>query len=208
MDAIFHVHRNISPPKPVPSTLGWMPVLFVGIGEVPENPRPSARHFANPSVQDPYSQISWPKISNPKKLQKRAALVCLAEIFNLITIYFLLSMMVVELALNDGRSYEPHSLLGIVAGWTTLYHHFETPFSNSMKCLHRERHLDPSRWGFSEIGPLPQDCTNYLLGPHSLLTPGVRPSSDRGAKGTRYENTSQATSAGVRLRNSRTYQTW
>ncbi|MCJ1347970.1 hypothetical protein MMC31_006200 [Peltigera leucophlebia] len=194
------------PPEPVPLTLGCMPVLFVGIGEVPKTPAPSAGYYANPRVKDPCPQISWPKLSNPKKLQKMAVLTCLTETVNPKAIYFLPSMMVVELALNDGRSYEPHSLPGIVAGRTTLYHHSETPFLNSMKDLHRERRLDPAKWEFPETGPLPQDCTNYLLEPPSLLTPGVRLSSGRGAKGTSYENTTQATSAGVRLRNSSTGQ--
>ena len=112
----------------------------------------------------------------------------------------------VELTLNNGRSYEPQSLPGIAVGRTTLYHYFKTPFLNSMKDLHRECRLDPAKWEFPELGPLPQDCTNYLLEPPSLLNPGVRLSTGRGAKGTRYENKSQATSAGVRLRNSKTGQ--
>lgn len=60
--------------------------------------------------------------------------------------------------------------------------------------------------GISEIGPLSQDFTNYLLEPPSLLTLGVRLSSCRGAKGTRYGNISRATSARVRLQNSKTGQ--
>lgn len=111
-------------------------------------------------------------------------------------------MVLVELALNDGRSYEPHSLPGIVAGRTTLYHYSETPFLISMKDVHRERRLDRAKWEFPEIGPLHR--LSYRA--PSLLTSGVRLSSGRGAKGARYENKSQATSAGVRLRNSRTGQ--
>lgn len=192
------------PPEPVPLTLGCMPVLFVGIGEAPRIPRPSAMRYANPRVKDPCPQISWPRMSNPQTHQKTAVLSYLAEIVTPKAIYFLPSIMVVELALNDGRSYETHSLPGTVAGRTTLYHHSETPFLHSMKDLHRERRLDPAKSEFP--GPLPEDCTNYLLEPPSLLTPGVRLSSGRGAKGTVYENISQATSAGVRLRNSRTGQ--
>lgn len=75
-----------------------------------------------------------------------------------------------------------------------------------MKNLHRERRLDPAEWGFPEIGPLPQDCTNNRLEPPSLLTPVVHLSSGRRAKETRYEITSQATSTGVRLGYSRTGQ--
>ena len=187
------------PPEPVPLTLGCMPVLFVGIGDVPKIQR-------QPRVKDPCPQIGRPKLNNPRKLQKTAVLTCLAEIVNPKAIYFLPSMMVVELTLNNGRNYEPQSLPGIVACRTTLCHHSKTPFLNSMKSLHREWRLDPAKWEFPELGPLPQDCTNYLLEPPSLLNPGVRLSSGRGAKGTGYENTSQATSAGVRLRNSKTSQ--
>lgn len=145
-----------------------MPVLFVGIGEVPKNPVPSAGHYANPRVKDPCPEVGWPKLSNPKKLQKMAVLTCLAEIVNPKAIYFLSSMVLVELALNDGHSYEPHSLPGIVAGRTTLYHYSETPFLISMKDLHRERRLDRAKWEFPEIGPLPQDCTDCLIEPLCL----------------------------------------
>lgn len=76
------------PTEPVSLTLGCMPVLFVGIGEVQKNPAPSAGHYANPRVKDPCPQISWPKLSNPKKLQKTAVLTCLAKIVNPNAIYF------------------------------------------------------------------------------------------------------------------------
>ena len=112
----FIYKETDQPPEPVPLTLGCMPVLFVGIGEVPKNPVPSAGHYANPRVKDPCPEVGWPKLRNPKKLQKMAVLTCLAEIVNPKAIYFLPSMVLVELALNDGRSYEPHSLPGIVAG--------------------------------------------------------------------------------------------
>lgn len=101
--------------------------------------------YANPRVKDPCPQNSWPRMSNPQTHQKTAVLSYLAEIVNPKAIYFLPSMMVVELALNDGRSYETHLLPGTVAGQTTLYHHSETPFLHSMKDLHRERRLDPAK---------------------------------------------------------------
>lgn len=53
------------PPEPVPLTLGCMPALFVGIGEAPRIPRPSAMRYANPRVKDPCPQISWPRMSQP-----------------------------------------------------------------------------------------------------------------------------------------------
>lgn len=61
------------PPEPVPLTPGCMPVIFVGIGDVPKNPAPSAGRYANPRAKDPCPQISWPKLSNLKKLQKTAS---------------------------------------------------------------------------------------------------------------------------------------
>ena len=38
-----------------------------------------------------------------------------------------------------------------------------------MKDLHRERRLDPAKWEFPEIGPFPQDCTDYLIEPPLCL---------------------------------------
>lgn len=67
------------PPEPVPLTPSCMPVIFVGIGDVPKNPAPSAGRYANPRAKDPCPQISWPKLSNLKKLQKTALLTCFAE---------------------------------------------------------------------------------------------------------------------------------
>lgn len=78
-----------------------------------------------------------------------------------------------------------------MAGWTTLYHHSETPFLNSMRDRDHERRLDPARWEVSEIGPLPQDCANCSVEPRPLLPPDVSLSSGRGAKGTRHEIVSQ-----------------
>lgn len=67
------------PPEPVPLTLRCMQVLFVGIGDIPKNPSPSAWHYANPRAKNPCPQISWPKLSKAKKFQKKAVLTCLAE---------------------------------------------------------------------------------------------------------------------------------
>ena len=83
----FMYIKSDQPPETMPLTLGCMPVLFVGIGEVPENPAPSAGRYANPRVKVPCPQISWPKLSNPKKHQKTAVLTCLAEIINPKAIY-------------------------------------------------------------------------------------------------------------------------
>jgi hypothetical protein len=109
----------------------------------------------------------------------------------------------VELVHDDGRIYEAASLPGTVAGHTTLYHHSAAPFFYSMKDSKRERRLDPASFQIPQIGPLPEDYTNYLLDPGSLISPGVRIASGRKAPRTSHENKSLATTAGVRLRNSR-----
>lgn len=191
-----------NPPDPVPLTLACMPILFVGKGEPPENNLPNAGHYANPRITDPCPNISWPKLSNPKRAQQDTILATLGAFLNMKGILFLPSLTVVELIHDDNRIYAGQSLPGIVAGRTTLYHHSETPFFHTMRDLKRERRLDPARYDIPMIGPLLEDSTNYLSQPASLLTPGVRLSSGRGAPGTLYENASRATSAGVRLRNS------
>lgn len=190
-----------NPPKPVPLTLGCMPVLFVGINERPDALYPNAGHYANPRINDPCPHISWPKLSNPKNAQRIGILTALENLVNAKSITFLPSMTVVDLVHDDNRIYDAKSLPGIVAGRSTLYHHDASPFFNEMRDLKRERRIDPARYEIPEIGPLPVDYTNYLKEVPSLMTPGVRLTSGRGAAGTRFENLSQATSAGIRLRN-------
>lgn len=178
-----------------------MPVIFVGVGERPEAQLPNAGHYANLRIKNPCRHISWPKLSNPKHAQRIAILTALESLANPKSIIFLPSMTVVDLAHNDSRIYNPKSLPGVVAGRTTLYHHDATPYFNTMRDLKRERRIDPAGYDISEIDPRPMDCTNYLKEQPSLITPGVRLSSGRGALGTSVANVSQATSAGMRLRN-------
>ncbi len=192
-----------SPPEPVTLTVGCMPVLFVPTKEPPEITYPNAAHYANPRVQDPCIEIRWPLLSNPRKHQKIAILTALGEIVNMKAINFLPSFTVVELQHDDQRIYEKNSLPGVVAGRTTLYHHSQTSFYDSMRDLKRERRLDPLRYLSAETGSLPQDTTNYLREPSAILTPGVRVSCGRGAPDTQSGDASFATSAGVRLRNTR-----
>lgn len=81
--------------------------------------------------------------------------------------------MVVELALNDGHTYQPHSLqaAGIHCSIT-----LKTPFLNSIRDLDREGRWDPARWELSEAGLLPQVSTNYLIEhPHPLPRVSVLP---------------------------------
>lgn len=206
MEAPFHVHRNRSATRASAFDLWLHAGPIRGNRRGTEKSKAKRNALRQPQSQIPVSSDQLAEIEQPSKASEDGCPIISRRNPQPESYLFLPSMMVVELALNDGRSYETHSLPGTVAGRTTLYHHSETPFLHSMKDLHRERRLDPAKWQFPELGPLPQDCTNYLLEPPSLLTPGVRLSSGRGAKGTIYENTSQATSAGVRLRNSKTGQ--
>lgn len=178
-----------------------MPVVFVGINERPNALIPNASHYANPRINDPCPHINWPRLSNPNHAQRIGILAALENLVNVESIMFLPSMTVIDLARDVNRIYDAKSLPGIVAGRSTLYHHDACPFFNEMRDLKRERRIDPARYEIPEIGPLPVDCTNYLKEEPSVITPGVRMASGCGAAGTRFENLSQATSAGIRLRN-------
>jgi hypothetical protein len=188
-------------PSPTPLTVACMPVLFVGVGEAPEELSPNAAHYSNPRLPDPCSHIKWPQLSNPKRAERSGVLAALHGIVNPRAVIYLPSYIVVELVHDDARIYEPASLPGTVAGHTTLYHHSEAHFFGAMKDLGRERRLNPADFPIPETGPLPEDCTNYLLGTDALFTPGVRIASGRGEPETSHENASFATTSGVWLRN-------
>lgn len=195
----FYVETE-HPPKPVPLTLGCMPVLFIGVGERPEFPCPSAGHFASPRIKNPCSHISWPRLSNPKPDQRTAILTAFRNLISVKGNYFLPSITMVKLTHNDDRIYVAESLPEIVAQRTTIYHYSEAPFFDSMRDLNRRCRLDPDRYNIVETSPLPEDYTNYLRKPPSLMTPGIRLSACD-APGSEFENASRETSTNVNLQN-------
>lgn len=180
MKTPFHVHRNQSAAR-ASAFDPWLHASPIrGNRRGTENSKAKRNALREPQSQRSVSSDQLAENEQPRMYQKTAVLSYLAEIVNPKAIYFLPSMMVIELALNDGRSYKTHSLPGTVAGRTTLYHHSETPFLHSTKDLHRERRLDPAKSEF--LGRCQRIAQTTFSS--SLLTPGVRLSSGRGAKGT------------------------
>lgn len=105
-----------NPPKPVPLTLGCMPVVFVGIDEGPKALIPNASHYANPRINDPCPHIGWPRLSNPNHAQRIGILTALENFADVESITFLPRMTVIDLTHDDNRIYDAKSLPGIVAG--------------------------------------------------------------------------------------------
>ncbi|KAJ5941063.1 hypothetical protein N7516_001231 [Penicillium verrucosum] len=188
-----------NPPKPVPLTLGCMPVIFVRTGETFFEPLPEAP-YPNPRLPDPCPYLRWPLMEFPTDADSVAFLEALEPLANVRAVVHLPSWTVVELECGDGRVYEPHSLPGVIAGRTALYHHSQPRFYETTRNLTRAQHLDPSQH-VTTFGPLPQDRYNYLQ--ESFLSPGCRVESGYGLPGSRYESTTSASSAGVKLRNLR-----
>ncbi|KAH8682817.1 hypothetical protein BGZ60DRAFT_398780 [Tricladium varicosporioides] len=187
-----------NPPQPIPLTVGCMPVIFIGPGEEHLEPIPQCP-YPNPRVRDPCAALQWPTMTFPSKEQNTALLVALEPIANVREIIYMPHWTIVELEYGDGRNYEPKSLPGIVAGRTTLYHHAEAPFYESMKNKARERRIDPSQYPSANFGPMPQDGQNYLR-QSSQLTPGCRLESGSSLPGSQTVGINAATSAGVKLR--------
>ncbi|CAG7942209.1 unnamed protein product [Penicillium nalgiovense] len=186
-----------NPPKPVPLTLGCMPVMFVRTGETFFEPFPEAP-YPNPRLPDPCPDLNWPPMEFPSDADNVAFLKALEPLANVRAVMYLPSWTVVELEYGDGRVYEPQSLPGVIGGRTVLYHHLQSPFYETTKNFTQTRELDPSEH-VTSFGPLPQDHYNYLQ--ESFLSPGCRVESSYGLPGSRYESATSASSAGVKLRN-------
>jgi hypothetical protein len=179
-----------NPPKPVPLTVGCMPVMFIGIGEELKQPIPRT-NLSNPRVADPCLNIRLPVMAFPTKEQNIAVLTSLEPLANMRAIMYMPYWTIVELEFGDGRTYELGSLPGTVAGRTTLYHHDKEPFFNSMKNMTRARRIDPSQHQTAGLGPMPQDDYNYFK-PTTYLSPGCRVESGYGDPGSRNESVNAA----------------
>jgi hypothetical protein len=191
--------ETANPPKPIPLTIGCMPVMFVDIGEEYWDPIPTS-HYSNPRVPDPCPSLGWPPMTFPTKNQNVALLTALEPLANFRAIIYMPHWTIVELEHGDGRAYEPKSLPGTVAGRTTLYHHAEAPFHTLLRNIVRSRRVDPAEVG-TNYGPISQDDQNYLR-QGSYLSPGCRIECGRGAPGSQSQDINTASSAGVKLRKS------
>lgn len=185
------------PPKPVPLTLGNMPVKFVRCGEMFEEPLPRSG-YSNPRVPDPCRTLRWPNMTHPTKSQIVAVLTAIAQHVNVRSAIFFPFWTIFELETGDGRSYERSSLPGVVAGRTALYRHEDRPFLDRGRSLTRPRLTDLSQ--LSAAGTTPQDNSNYLR--NSYLTPGCRLECGYGPTSTQNEFTTAATTCGVKIRKS------
>lgn len=192
--------ETASPPQPVPLTIGCMPVYFVEIGESHFEALPRAP-YPNPRVPDPCpAALRWPAMQFPTKEQNIAVLNALKPLADVRAILYLPNWTIVELRHGDGRTYEPMSLPGVVAGRTTLYHHEEEPFYKAMKDQTRVRAIDPQEH-MNKNQILPQDDSNYLR--NSSLTAGCRLECGFSPPRSANEFVNCATTSGVRIRNSR-----
>ncbi|KFY75255.1 hypothetical protein V498_09936, partial [Pseudogymnoascus sp. VKM F-4517 (FW-2822)] len=157
-----------------------MPVIFTNMGEKLWDLTPTSS-YANPRVSNPCPEVQWEKMTSPTQDQNIAILTALEPIANVRAIIYMPHWTIVELEYGDGRIYQPESLPGIVGARTTLYHHEEEPFYNTMSTMAQDRRLDPAKSGASGI--LPQDKTNYMS-ECSFLSPGCRVESGYGMAGS------------------------
>ncbi|CAG8359095.1 unnamed protein product [Penicillium salamii] len=137
----FETH---APTKPIPLTLGTLPVMFVRPGEMFFDPIPESG-YSNPRVPDPCPTLRWPKMTNPSNSQMEAILEAMTPLAHVRAAIFLPMWTIFELETGDDRSYKRLSLLGVVAGRTALYHHEDLPFLGPMRSLTHPRLNDASQ---------------------------------------------------------------
>lgn len=161
--------ETASPPRPIPLTLGTMPVMFSRPGEMFEQPLPLSG-YSNPRVPDPCSTLRWPDKTHPTKRQKVAVLRAIAPLAHVRAALFLPHWTIFELETGDGRSYERFSLPGVVAGRTALYHHEDLPFLSPTRSPTHSNLLDPSQ--VLAASTTLQDNPDCIR--HAVLTPPTR----------------------------------
>ncbi|KFY21184.1 hypothetical protein V491_03097 [Pseudogymnoascus sp. VKM F-3775] len=195
------VLQTSNPPNPVPLTVACTPVIFVPIGQEGLDIAGRAPYF-NYRLADPCPNLRLPRSQRPEKSQMHEVVSALLQIAEVQRVNFCPASIIVELVYGDGRLYERGSLPYYVAGFPTTYHHDPIPFFQSMGSHTRERLLDPSLYLPGHIiGPLPQDCSNYLRDPNwGAINPGVRLSTGPVTSSGAEAEASQSTTCGVLLR--------
>ena len=154
--ARFQATTHMTPPQSAP-TYG-NPVHACSIrqpGDLlydPFTPRHNT-NYASPRVQDPIDAFRLSHWIDPSKEQMKAISFALSHLASVQRITYVWKLTIVELEV-DGRTYEPRSLPGIVAGCTSLYHHSSDSYWRGMSRRRRWIVPDPTM----DI----QDVTNYL----------------------------------------------
>lgn len=197
----FLICSTLTPPVPVPLTIGGMPAIF----SPPDYDEFSVAHddvYANPRVPDPCPLVTWPVGQFPVKSHMISIIQAMSSIASIRKIHFLRNGMIIELKFGDGRVYAERSLPGVIGKKGTRYYHNSESLFSKMHEYTRERVLDPLQY---LIGTAPgtgtslQDTTDYLMNT-SLITPGIRVSSGPLMSTGQWATTTMSTTCGIRLR--------
>lgn len=179
------------PPNPIPLTVACVASTFIPAGS--NWPYLATNtDYSNPRLTDPlFSHIQLPKWGRPSEEQREAVLQAMSKFVTVQAINYIAPIIIVEIAMDDGRSYSNRSLPGRVGGLLTVYHHSHTPFW-PLACQSRERCITPGTV---------QDTTNYFLTDLQTLCPGVRVECGVTCRDGDDLDTTMASTAGVELRN-------
>lgn len=156
-------------PRPVPLTVACVAAIFTPSDDY-RSCLSTDTDYSNPSIPDPVPKdLHLHKWERPSKEQCEKVFDELQKLANIQAINFIPPSIIVELRVDDCRTYEKRSLPGRVGGQTTLYHHSDELFWD-VASQGRERLIDP--------GDTIQDATNYIAEQHTLY-PGVKVESSR-----------------------------
>lgn len=190
---------TITPPNPVPLTVGCVAVNFLppldqfvdSIDDTDSITTP----YVNPRGTDPLRPLRLPRWRLPTASQWETVANCVFSLVNVAAITFYSGRLHVEI-LQDGREYLTRSLPPYIGGITVFYHHQSNSYWGNLESQTIERVIDPLREGHSGLR---EDNTDYLA--RGQLGPGVRVESSVATDIGPYARFSRATTAGVLLRN-------
>ena len=197
----FLIVKTKKPPNPVPLTIGTCPAIFC----LPDHSVKSLRgdvYYSNPRLPDPCSDIRSSLLGLPTPAEMSEIGNRLSSQMNCEELIFSSHHILVVLVHGDNREYDCASLPGRVANRPTSYHHGPDPFFSATRNLARRRILDPRSYlDPEELGPMPQDGTNYLVQPaFNMICPGVRVSSGHSMEDGEVTDRLAFTTCGIRLR--------
>ena len=198
------VIQTNTPPRPLPLTIGAVPVKFIPSPSLSEtdderrlksllvsDERPLGFPTDYAGMRDPPDPLQTPlkKWILPTKDEQTSLVKSLQNFCDPRIIYIICPHIIVELYCDAERTYKPESLPRMVGGYVVHYHHNSTGAFEGLTT--RARAIKPD--------PLTQDTSNYLSYANELC-PGVRLTSSTTADDGSGPPGSMSTTAGVLLR--------
>ena len=206
------VIETADPPKPLPLTVATVAVSFLSPPSTPVarntngmrleplyDARPigfSTNYAGMRGPKDPL-QFTFRKWIQPTDEELKSLVDALFRFCNPRMVHILCPWIIIELRVDDQRTYEPGSLPRRIGGFAAHYHHSLESVFEGLSVQGRERLIS--------LTASTQDNSNYLQ-VYNELCPGVRVESGEVTNMGQYAQFSMSTTAGILIRDNHGHQ--